>query len=242
MNNEHPRNCDILFGRGPDCWNHAGNKQFRLTVAKYHETYHSMHCRSEKVKLVAGIVQEIRSSGARFMRRNTQSNQWEEVDRKTTIEKVRRTRMWLFCTMVENPYLRPNLSVGRNNGVNVQIGDFMSSSSDTTSFDDYQQLSAFPDGDHSTINQNLMPGFNPHRVNLLYQSYLQQYSQSIGDTTLSIPLHWHHLFDNLHNNALRSRLLGHTTNSFLRPANLEPQILSMILRQKAIADALRFSC
>jgi hypothetical protein len=144
-------------------------------------------------------------------------------------------------TMVENPCLQPNLSVGRNNGVNVQIGDFMSSSSDTTSFDDYQQLSAFPDGDHSTINQNLMPGFNPHRVNLLYQSYLQQYSQSIGDTTLSIPLHWHHLFDNLHNNALRSRLLGNMTNSFLRPENLEPQILSMILRQKAIADALRFS-
>jgi hypothetical protein len=89
MSNEVPRKCDILFGRGSDCWNHDGNKKFRAIVAKYEEKYHSFQCRSEKMKLVAEIVKEIRSSGARFLRRNTESKVWEEVNRKTTIEKVR---------------------------------------------------------------------------------------------------------------------------------------------------------
>ena len=87
--------CDILFGRGSDCWNHYGNKQFRFIVSKYQGKYHSMECRSEKVKLVAEIVKEIKSSGSRFLRRNTKSKVWEEVDRKTIIEKVRRRRVML---------------------------------------------------------------------------------------------------------------------------------------------------
>ena len=92
MSDEKPRKCDILFGRESDCWNHYGNKQFRLIVAKYQEKYHSMECRSEKVKLVAEIVQEIKSSDARFLRRSKELKKWEEVDRKIIIEKVRRRR------------------------------------------------------------------------------------------------------------------------------------------------------
>jgi hypothetical protein len=90
MNKENPRRSDILFGRGSDCWNHCGNKKFRRIIAKYQEKYHSKEFRSEKVTLVAEIVDEIRSSGARFLRRDGESNLWEEVDRKTTVEKVRR--------------------------------------------------------------------------------------------------------------------------------------------------------
>lgn len=88
MNKEYPSECDILLGKGPDCWNHTGNKQFRRVVAKYQEKYHSIECRSEKVKLVAEIVEEIRSFGSRFLRRNGESQLWEEVDRKTSVNKV----------------------------------------------------------------------------------------------------------------------------------------------------------
>jgi hypothetical protein len=88
MSDEEPRKCDILFGKGADCWNHSGNKTFRVLVSNYQEKYHSMQCRSEKVNLVAYIVQEIISSGARFLRRNGESKAWEEVNRKTIIEKV----------------------------------------------------------------------------------------------------------------------------------------------------------
>ena len=96
MSNEDPRMCDILFGRESDCWNHDGNKQFRFIVANYQEKYHSLAYRSEKVKLVAEIVKEIKSSGARFLRRNKELNVWEEVDRKNVIEKVRRRRVRLL--------------------------------------------------------------------------------------------------------------------------------------------------
>ena len=90
MNKENPRRCDILFGRGSDCWNHCGKMKFRRIIAKYQEKYHSVECRSEKVALVAEIVEDIRSSGARFLTRNSKSKGWEEVDRKTTVDKVRR--------------------------------------------------------------------------------------------------------------------------------------------------------
>jgi hypothetical protein len=88
MSDEEPRSCDILFGRGFESWNHEGNKQFRRIIAKHYARYHLMKCRSEKVTVVAEIVEEIRSSGARFLRRNGESHLWEEVDRKTAVDNV----------------------------------------------------------------------------------------------------------------------------------------------------------
>jgi hypothetical protein len=49
-----------------------------------------MECRTEKVTVVAEIVEEIGSSGARFLRRNGESHLWKEVDRKSVVDKVRR--------------------------------------------------------------------------------------------------------------------------------------------------------
>jgi hypothetical protein len=84
-----PRSKDILFGRGSDCWNHNGNKKFRITIANNQEIYHSMSRRADKVKLVAKIVDDIQASGARFLKRIKDCNDWKEVDRKFCIEKVR---------------------------------------------------------------------------------------------------------------------------------------------------------
>jgi hypothetical protein len=110
---EEPRKCDILLGRGSDSWNHHGNKQFRVLVANNQQKYHSMQCRSEKVKLVAEIVEDIRLSGTRFLKRNKESSAWEEVDRKTTIEKVRkrRLRMCLFRATSLTSFIWRHLSV-----------------------------------------------------------------------------------------------------------------------------------
>ena len=63
-------------------------KQYYLQ--KHQARYHSMECRTEKVTVVAEIVEEIRLSGARFLRRNGASHLWEEVHRKTAVDKVRR--------------------------------------------------------------------------------------------------------------------------------------------------------
>jgi hypothetical protein len=88
-----PRSKDILFGRGSDCWNHDGNKQFRITIANNQEIYHSMSRRADKVELVAKVVDDIQASGARFLKRIENSNDWKEVDRKFCIEKVRTVLM-----------------------------------------------------------------------------------------------------------------------------------------------------
>ena len=88
MSEDVPRNKDILFGRGPDCWNHDGNKNFRITIANFQEIYHSISNRAKKVELVAKILDDIQAAGARFLKQNHDSNKWKEVDRKACIEKV----------------------------------------------------------------------------------------------------------------------------------------------------------
>jgi hypothetical protein len=88
MSEKGPNDYDILLGRGPDCWNHQGNKQFRITIGNYQELYHSISKRAEKVKLVARIVDAIHASGARFLKRKNDSDEWKDVERKTCIEKV----------------------------------------------------------------------------------------------------------------------------------------------------------
>jgi hypothetical protein len=88
MSEKGPNDYDILLGRGPDCWNHQGNKQFRITIGNHQELYHSISKRAEKVKLVARIVDAIHASGARFLKRKNDSDEWKDVERKTCIEKV----------------------------------------------------------------------------------------------------------------------------------------------------------
>lgn len=85
---ESPTEDDILFGRDSDSWNHEGNRKFRSVVAKYQDKYHTTKSRAEKVKIVAKIVEELQSTGTRFLKRDHPSKPWYEVDRKACIEKV----------------------------------------------------------------------------------------------------------------------------------------------------------
>lgn len=85
---ENPTKKDVLFGRDADCWNHEGNRAFRCLVAKYQEAYHSTKQRVEKVAIVSNIVNELKESGARVLRRDSRTSKWFEVDRKAYVEKV----------------------------------------------------------------------------------------------------------------------------------------------------------
>jgi hypothetical protein len=88
MAEKSPRDMDILFGRGPDCWNHNGNKQFRIIITTFQHVYHSISKRAEKVELVSKIVDDIRASGVKFLKRSGSTNEWKEVGRKACIAKV----------------------------------------------------------------------------------------------------------------------------------------------------------
>lgn len=83
-----PTNQDVLVGRDTDSWNHKGNLAFRSLVAKYQTEYHSAKLRINKVAIVAKIVEDLKESGSRILKRNFRTNKWYEVDRKAYIEKV----------------------------------------------------------------------------------------------------------------------------------------------------------
>lgn len=84
-----PTKDDVLFGRHAQSWNHEGNRRFRAIVSKYQAAYHSAKQRIKKVSIVAKIVSEVRSNGARFLRKDKRLSIWYEVDRKACIDKVR---------------------------------------------------------------------------------------------------------------------------------------------------------
>jgi hypothetical protein len=87
---EKPRNNDVLFGRDSGSWSHEGNKFFRVVVRKYQVEYHSKRNRLDRVAIVAKIVQEMKNTGARFLKKDPSTKKWYEVTRKSVIEKVSR--------------------------------------------------------------------------------------------------------------------------------------------------------
>ena len=112
---DSPTEKDILFGRNSNSWNHEGNRRFRAVVGKYQEKYHSTKSRAHKVTFVATIVNELKSSGTRFLKRDHPNKEYYEVDRKACIEKVCNSGCYFILAGVLNDVTlqRVYLQVGR---------------------------------------------------------------------------------------------------------------------------------
>mmetsp|Transcript_23590 Transcript_23590/g.57835 ORF Transcript_23590/g.57835 Transcript_23590/m.57835 type:complete len:201 (+) Transcript_23590:213-815(+) len=81
---------DIICGRGFHIVNHRGNLNFHLIVNEHRKNYLKSR-RPEKTKIIKHVLDEIKKSGARFIRSvSTSSNvdTWEEVDDETAYKKV----------------------------------------------------------------------------------------------------------------------------------------------------------
>lgn len=87
-----PTKDDVLFGRDAQSWNHGGNQRFRSIVSKHQADYQSAEVRIKKVSIVAKIIAEVRSNGARFLKKQKGTDLWFEVPRKACVEKVRLLR------------------------------------------------------------------------------------------------------------------------------------------------------
>lgn len=83
-----PTNRDVLLGRGAACWNHSGNKWFRTVVAGNIAKYEKCKARVEKMSIVANIVTQIFENNGRFLKKDTKTDTWHTVDRKSAIEKT----------------------------------------------------------------------------------------------------------------------------------------------------------
>ena len=81
---------DIICGRGFHIANHHGNLNFHRIVNKYRDMYLSSS-RDHKAKLTKLVLDEVKSTGAKFIRRVSDENgadEWGEVDEATAYKKV----------------------------------------------------------------------------------------------------------------------------------------------------------
>lgn len=83
---------DIVCGRGFHITNHKGNLKLHIMVNTYRAEYLKSH-RSRKAKIIRHIIDEIKSTGARFVRRkesddDSGAEDWEVVDDETAYNKV----------------------------------------------------------------------------------------------------------------------------------------------------------
>ncbi|CAJ1951366.1 unnamed protein product [Cylindrotheca closterium] len=80
---------DIICGRGLHIMNHHGNHNLHLAVDRYRQTYLTA-TRRDKAAITQHIVKQLKSTGARFLRRfnDDSDDKWVEVDDKTAYKKV----------------------------------------------------------------------------------------------------------------------------------------------------------
>ncbi|CAJ1952795.1 unnamed protein product [Cylindrotheca closterium] len=81
---------DVICGRGIHIANHRGNLDLHLMVNNYRDAYLASR-RPEKTKIIKHVLKEMKSTGARFIRKVTDGSSadtWEEVDYATAYKKV----------------------------------------------------------------------------------------------------------------------------------------------------------
>jgi len=82
-----PERNDILFGRGKNERNHAGNRYLR-TICRERLSIYEVADREEKTEISKDIVKEIQSSGGRFLKLNTDRDGWLVVNDEDARRKV----------------------------------------------------------------------------------------------------------------------------------------------------------
>mmetsp|Transcript_5685 Transcript_5685/g.9892 ORF Transcript_5685/g.9892 Transcript_5685/m.9892 type:complete len:257 (-) Transcript_5685:122-892(-) len=91
-NTYSPGSYDVICGKGKSCFNHIGNRRFRITVELHLPRYTQSPSRVEKSSIVASIVDIVRSTGAvGFVKRDPDSGDWYDVGDHAAREKVGQT-------------------------------------------------------------------------------------------------------------------------------------------------------
>ena len=82
----HPRNNDVLLGRGKAAYMHTGNIRFRNMALERLEEYNAPGKYFRKKKICQEIMALIRSRGGRFLKQNEAG--WVAVEDEVAIDKV----------------------------------------------------------------------------------------------------------------------------------------------------------
>lgn len=83
-----PSASDILCGRGNVFSNHEGNRYFGRIIRANLKEYREAGSRPEKIRVVDDILQEIRASGVRFAKLDSESKRWYELNDVLAHQKI----------------------------------------------------------------------------------------------------------------------------------------------------------
>ena len=83
-----PSNNDVLCGRGNVYSNHYGNQFFGKVIRDNITVYKEATSRPDKIKVVDGILDQIRDNGARFTKVDTQTERWYELNDVQAHQKI----------------------------------------------------------------------------------------------------------------------------------------------------------
>lgn len=88
-----PGKWDVLCQRGKECYEHSGNRRFRMLIAAHLGQYIASTNRREKTRLVSNIVRIVyaraaKSSGGGFVKRDLLARRWIKLSEKQAHEKV----------------------------------------------------------------------------------------------------------------------------------------------------------
>lgn len=83
-----PQATDILCGRGNVFSNHDGNRYFGRVIRANLKKYRDAGSRPDKIRVVDGILQEIRSEGVRFAKQDNETKRWYELNDVLAHQKI----------------------------------------------------------------------------------------------------------------------------------------------------------
>mmetsp|Transcript_17569 Transcript_17569/g.40817 ORF Transcript_17569/g.40817 Transcript_17569/m.40817 type:complete len:279 (+) Transcript_17569:284-1120(+) len=89
-----PGDYDVICGRGKDCYNHTGNRRFRIAIDMALKRYSDAGSKLQKSLIVMSIVDMFRSNsrfGGGFVRQDRASGLWYEIGDEAAREKVGQT-------------------------------------------------------------------------------------------------------------------------------------------------------
>jgi hypothetical protein len=85
---ELPSRFDVLLGKGRPCQEYYGNKRLHDIIACHYDEYNNAERRDKKSKIADQLVNVIKASPGRFLKRDEKSGLWVEVNDKEAREKV----------------------------------------------------------------------------------------------------------------------------------------------------------
>ena len=83
-----PTSSDVLCGTGYATAKHPGNKLFTRTVSEYVEQYGGAESKKEKMKISKAALDELTSSGVRFLKKHPVYKDWYVASEKVGRDKI----------------------------------------------------------------------------------------------------------------------------------------------------------